>query len=490
MQALDRLITEQWQDVYTLFSISRTVPFRLQNKGSDWITIQAVTTQPSPLSNEGVVLRTFDSLIITPEGGGCWVRVTNNTVVNAVVTYHPLEGILFQDVSSGSQTTPAQSSSSLAGVAPTMMGELATSDYKRTVNVKFTSGESHIGSRRNINGGNTLPSSISYNNNRAVLQSTSNGGAFLSSTELVKCLSGQQVVLNFSLSSSSTSLVSRWGIGDKTSSTDCIAFSIENGVFGIRWSNGVDSVFTPQSAFNTDKLDGTGKSLSTLDTNMYNEYRIVTGLCNTLPISFEWYSNIKNGYVVAHVIDSQHLRQNQSTSSDSLPLFVSIEGDSTLSLSSMSALVSGDITQEGKEFSVSVDNIDTVATVQSYIMTISNGQLLNGDTSNVVLEPSTFCSDGVRSFKWNIYKNIQLTNAVFNNVDTQDSSVSYDTVATSFTPLQQNIVNTVITSKNQSVDISYLTRNITLYPNDTLTITVTSNGNGTVGCVIRWKEPT
>lgn len=250
MQAMDRLITEQWQDVYTLFSISRTVPFRLQNKGSDWITIQAVTTQPSPLSNEGVVLRTFDSLIITPDGGGCWVRVTNNTVVNAVITYHPLEGILFQDVPSGSQT------------------------------------------------------------------------------------------------------------------------------------------------------------------------------------------------------------------------------------------------QEGKEFSVSVDNIDTVATVQSYIMTISNGQLLNGSTSNVVLEPSTFCSDGVRSFKWNIYKNIQLTNAVFNNVDTHNSSVSYDTVATSFTPLQQNIVYTVITSKNQSVDISYLTRNITLYPNDTLTITVTSNGNGTVGCVIRWKEPT
>lgn len=487
MQAIDRLITEQWVDVYSLFGVSRALPFRLQNKGSDWITIQSVNLQPIASSSDGIVLRTFDSLIITPDGGGCWVRVTNNTVVNAVITYHPMEGILFQDPSSGTQQPTTPSSSSLSGVMPTMMKELPTTDYTPSVVVQFPSGHNHLDRYSVLTGDIVNPATVTYSASEAVIQSPPTGRAFLTSKKNVKCSSGQQIIANFTLSADPLSQTSLWGIGGGTGS--CIAFAIENGIFGILWNNGATSTFIPQTSFNKDKLDGTGSSTKTVDLSSVNEFRIVTGLSNSLPIAFEWYSGVDKGYVTAHVIDSSVIRPLKSTIEDTLPLFIGVVDNSRISVVSMSALVSGKETEVSKQFNFTVSDKNIVATVPTYVASIRNNSLFNGVGNKLRVEilNTTLCSDGARSFKWCVYKNSSLSGASFVDVYT-GSCVSHDVVATSFSTSQQTLLDEIITSKNQSVSVDEIADGVILYPNDTLTLAVSSSGNGTVGCVIRWKE--
>ena len=194
MQAIDKtLVGTNWVDLYTLFGIPLTESFRLQNKGSDWITLQAVATQPAANSLDGIVLETFDSVVITPEAGGAWARVTNNYITNAVITYHPLQGLhdeVYTGEGGGSSTVDG--SVSVKGVRNTLAQELLVGHRNDDINVQFQYNVSYNQDQSDTVGSTSGTATITHSNSMAVLQSTSTGSAFLRSADSIRYFPGHE----------------------------------------------------------------------------------------------------------------------------------------------------------------------------------------------------------------------------------------------------------------------------------------------------------
>ena len=499
MQALDKKLEgTSWTNLYTLFGIPTTESFRLQNKGSDWITLQVVDTQPLPSSNEGVVLETFDSVVITPEGGGAWARVTNDYITNAVITYHPLSGLhdeVYTGQGGGGNST-VDGSVSVKGVRNTLAQELLVSHRNDDINVQFQYNVAPGQDQADTVGSTSGTASITHSNSMAVLQSTSSGSAFLRSVDSIRYFPGHEFAAEMTAIASSGPLgTSTWGIGDNGATGDCVAFTVQDGVFGIRFkSNGV-SQFIPQSSFNGDKADGSGASGKTLITSNLNLYTFRGGWYGILPISFGWYAGSDVGYITLHTIDRTNQQQQPYLSNPTLPMFVEVAGTASLSTASWRGGICG-TTPEGTKadrlFNVSVTDKNVVANALTPVVTLRNNTTFQGKRNHVRARYGTvtLATDGQKAFNWSVFKNAALVGTSYIQKNSATSVSSYDTSATSVSaPIPDNIGGTMM-GKYDNARINLFQGDVTLavYPGETITLAVQSAGNGVVSAFVRWIE--
>ena len=328
MQPQDKQIGLLRADLYALFGIPATETFRLQNKSSDWVTIQAVASQPSAGSADGIVLEPFGNIVITPDGGGAWARVTNDYIATAIVAYHPITGIHDEVYTGGSGnggSSTVEGKVSIKGSRPTLAQEQLVAMRNDDINVQFQYNVPYNQDQADVVGEALNTATITHSNSMAVLQSTSSGSAFLRSVDSIRYFPGHEFAAEMTaVASSGATGSATWGVGDNGSVGDCVAFTTQNGVFGILFkSNGV-SQFIPQTSFNKDKADGTGPSGKTIIPSNLNLYTIRGGWYGILPISFGWYAGDDGDYITLHTIDRTNLQQQPHLSNPTLPVLLSI----------------------------------------------------------------------------------------------------------------------------------------------------------------------
>ena len=297
------------------------------------------------------------------------------------------------------------------------------------------------------------------------------------------------------IASSGVSGSSVWGVGDNGSAGDCVAFAVQDGVFGIRFkSNGVVQ-FIPQSSFNGDKADGTGQSGKTIIPSNLNLYTIRGGWYGILPISFGWYSGSDTGYITLHTIDRTNQQQQPHLSNPTLPMFVEVSGTASLSTASWRGGICG-ATPEGTKadrlFNVSVSDKNIVANALTPVVTLRNNPTFQGKVNHVRARYGTvtLAADGQKTFNWAVFKNPTLVGASFVQKNPQTSVVSYDVSATAISlPIPDNIGGTVM-GKYDNARINLFHGDVTLavYPGETITLAVQSAGNGVVSAFVRWIE--
>ena len=67
---------------------------------------------------------------------------------------------------------------------------------------------------------------------------------------------------------------------------DSLAIGYQNNTFGVLYMQNGTATFTPQSNFNLDKLDGTGKSNFVIDPTKLNIFYIAYGWLGAAPLEF------------------------------------------------------------------------------------------------------------------------------------------------------------------------------------------------------------
>jgi hypothetical protein len=498
LQAIDKtLVGTNWVDLYTLFGIPLTESFRLQNKSSDWVTIQAVASQPSAGSADGTVLEPFGSIVITPDGGGAWARVTNDYIATAIVTYHPITGI--QDevyTGEGGGSSTVDGSVSVKGVRNTLAQELLVGHRNDDINVQFQYNVSYNQDQSDTVGSTSGTATITHSNSMAVLQSTSTGSAFLRSADSIRYFPGHEFSAEMTaIASSGVSGSSVWGVGDNGATGDCVAFTVQNGVFGIRFkSNGVVQ-FIPQSSFNGDKADGTGPSGKTIIPSNLNLYTIRGGWYGILPISFGWYSGSDTGYITLHTIDHTNQQQQPNISNPTLPIFAEVSGTASLSTASWRGGICGatpEDTKANRLFNISVSDKNIVANALTPVVTLRNNSTFQGKVNHVRARYGTvtLAADGQKTFNWAVFKNPTLVGASFVQKNPQTSVVSYDVSATAISPPTPDNIGGTVMGKYDNARINLFQGDVTLavYPGETITLAVQSAGNGVVSAFVRWIE--
>jgi len=494
--AIDKTLTTAWTNLYALFNIPTTESFILQNKGSDWVTLQVVSQQPSVNNTEGIVLRTFDRLRITPDAGGCWARVTNDVVVNAIVVYHPDVGLSEQiGSSSGGSGGEVSGEVSIKGARTTLVQEQLVASRTDHINVQFQYNVPLNQETSDIRGTSSGGATITHQSSMARLQSVSGASAYIQSADSIRYFPGHEFAAEMTALFSSTSGSATFGVGDFGATGDSIAFTSQIGQFGILFkSNGV-SQFIPQSQFNVDKLDGTGTSGKTIDPTKLNLYTFRGGLYGILPLIFGWYAGADVGYVTCHIIDRTNQQTSPHLGNPTLPMFAEVTGEASLSTASWRGGICGETprsTKADRHQNVDVSDKSIVANAITPVITLRNNTVFKGKQNHVKARYGTvtLAVDGTKTFTWYIFKGAALVGANFTPKNTETSTVDYDVTATSITPPYPDNIGGSVMGKYDNARINLFQGDVTLavYPGETITLAVKSTGNGVVSAFVRWIE--
>jgi len=280
------------------------------------------------------------------------------------------------------------------------------------------------------------------------------------------------------------------GLGDSVNSLN---FCFNNSTFGInRRSNSVDN-FIAQSAWNKDKMDGSGASGMTLDPTKGNVYKIQYQWLGFGELNF--YIENPNTGRFAWVHSIQYANSNTSTSllNPSMPLYAKVantSNDSNISLKvpSMAAFVEGALVDLGLINSIS--NSKSAITTETNILTIKNNATFNSILNRKSVTPLFLSSTntGIADVTYRLKLNATLGGAPsFTNISTNTSVVSYDVAGTTVTGGRQVAIFFSQGNTNAQIDL----KNIPIIMNnsDTLTVSATSSGAAISPSVaLTWTE--
>ena len=396
----------------------------------------------------------------------------------------------------GGGSSTVDGSVSVKGVRNTLAQELLVGHRNDDINVQFQYNVAANQDQSDTVGSTSGTATITHSNSMAVLQSTSTGSAFLRSVDSIRYFPGHEFAAEMTaIASSGVSGSSVWGVGDNGATGDCVAFTVQNGVFGIRFkSNGVVQ-FIPQSSFNGDKADGTGPSGKTIIPSNLNLYTIRGGWYGILPISFGWYSGSDTGYVTLHTIDHTNQQQQPNISNPTLPIFAEVGGNASLSTASWRGGICGatpEDTKANRLFNISVSDKNIVANALTPVVTLRNNSTFHGKVNHVRARYGTvtLSTDGQKTFNWAVFRNSTLVGASFVQKNLQTSVVSYDVSATAISPPTPDNIGGTVMGKYDNARINLFQGDVTLavYPGETITLAVQSAGNGVVSAFVRWIE--
>jgi len=272
-------------------------------------------------------------------------------------------------------------------------------------------------------------------------------------------------------------------------------FGYNAAAFGVMYrSNSVDT-WVAKTAWNVDKLDGTGPSGITLLPATGNLYAIEYDASGYGTVT--WYVSCPGGTtspVAVHRVDFGNSLTTPGILNASLPCMASSVNTTNTSaiivrVSNFAAFVDGDIQNVGNRAAAETSKTVTTNTYVP-IMTVRNKATYNSvsNTSGVFLTSISICNNGNRVSTIAIYDGPTLTGASYADASTNTSCVDVDKTATAFTggvlvwSTSMGVVN------DQVIDLRPY--NIYIPPSGFMMIAskCLTNGSNAMSISVNWQE--
>jgi hypothetical protein len=261
----------------------------------------------------------------------------------------------------------------------------------------------------------------------------------------------------------------------------------------LRRANGTE-YFTPQSSWNTDKLDGTGSSGMTLDPTKGNIFMI----------NFQWYGfGTINWYIsdwntarfiLVHKENYENRNITTSTQNNIFPVYYKVTNTTNnmniiLKSSSFAGFIEGKIYYMGPQY-----GIDASKAIQSTnftpILTIRNRSIFNAKKNwiPIHLQSMSIAGNNSQPIIIVLCRNSILTNTSYQNINTINSCIEYDTSADTIQVGSQ--IQTMVLNVNGVINYNLIPNNIILVPGEYITIAAKfiSAGNASLGVSLNWFE--
>lgn len=280
------------------------------------------------------------------------------------------------------------------------------------------------------------------------------------------------------------------GLGDNVNG---FFFGYNGTSFGInRRSNSSDN-YIPQTDWNKDKMNGTGRSGVTLDPTKGNVYKIQYQWLGFGAINFYIESQVTGSFVLVHQISYANQNTTTSVLNPSMPVSFSVSNTTNntnivVRVPSIAAFVEGNLTDSG--LVNAINNQKSGVTTRLNILTIRNNATFGGIANRKFVEPlflsisNTSNADAVFS----IILNATLGGVpLYTDISSGTSVVSYDVAGTTIANGRLVAVFYVNGNTQSQIDL----KNVPLILNalDTLTVSATSSGAAILAsCGITWSE--
>lgn len=281
------------------------------------------------------------------------------------------------------------------------------------------------------------------------------------------------------------------------SGEDGFWFGYKGTDFGVAMLRGGVETFYPQTAWNKDKLDGTGVTGFDLVPSNLNIYKISYGWLGIAPIFFSVYSGSDNGWVLCHVIDFVNTQSFPHILNPSLPVQAKCSrssgtgNDLQIKTSSWRAGIVGEeneLNSSSRVFSKTVIS-KIVSTTETPVITLRNNTTFQSKNNQVKIELMVvnFTTDGAKAVVFTGRKGATLTGATFNAVDVNNSTMSFDVAATSFTGGTEGAATVLGKVDRARTDVRGT--GLVIYPGETFLITGKAAGTTSdVSVSVRWVE--
>ena len=252
--------------------------------------------------------------------------------------------------------------------------------------------------------------------------------------------------------------------------------------------------WTTQANWNKDVMDGTGDSGMTLDKTKGNVYQIKYQWLGFGRVSFYVEHGSDGEFELVHTIDYANANTTPSVFNPSLPLCIMVSNSSNTSdivmyTSSMGGFIEGKT--NGNQIHHGADGSNaSVDTTEIPILTIHNKDVYQGklNRNQIKLIFAEISSEHTKPMIFKFKFNAVLIGASFQDVDTGDSMVSFDTSATAVSGGDSQL--TARLAKSDSRNLPLTDTSFFMNPGDSLTITAqtTSGTGGEAGGSFNFEE--
>lgn len=252
--------------------------------------------------------------------------------------------------------------------------------------------------------------------------------------------------------------------------------------------------WTPQTAWNRDKMDGAGPSGQTLDHTKGNVYKIQYQWLGFGSIVFSVEISGTGMFQIVHVIEYANLNTSPSINNPTLPIsFISknIANDTNIKVqgSSIAAFIEGRNDANGIPHSHS--NAKTgIGVVETNLVTIRNKLIYQGAINRISVIP-TFLSvsvDNVNDARVTLIRQGNVAGAVAWVDHGTNESVAEIDVAGGVVTGGTEVFSTLV-PKNSADQIALKQFNIELHPGESLVVSATSGGgNGAFSAILNWSD--
>ncbi len=333
---------------------------------------------------------------------------------------------------------------------------------------------------------------VTQSDSKALLQTgaSANSSAALETLDALRYTPGVGALVRFTAIfttgvANSTQII---GIGDDT---DGFFFGYNGTSFGIlRRQNGSDS-WTPQTAWNKDKFDGTGLSGVTLDKTKGNVYAIRYQWLGFGAIDFLIENPTTGKAVVVNRIEYANANTNPSIYNPTLPVFAKVTNTTNttnivLQTPSAMAFIEG-IPSSALNTRNSIVGSKVAVTTQEAVLTIRNKSIFQTHTNRVRIRFDFLsCSgDGTKFTTFKLIKNGMLTDTSYTSISANTSVIEYDTAGT-YTTGGQTLMT--FQCQSQALQILLDSLNLMLAPGDWITVTASASVASDVFVSFTWRE--
>lgn len=252
--------------------------------------------------------------------------------------------------------------------------------------------------------------------------------------------------------------------------------------------------FIPQTAWNTDRFDGTGPSGQTIDPTKGNVFAVQFQYLG-YGDAFFYIANGNTGRLqLVHIVRNANTRTSTVLRNPNLYLTWESRNTGTGTSREMrgasgGAFVEGPVRFLGTQFAA-LGTKTCSAGVETPVVTLRASTVygIRQSTAQLQIDRFSVSCDGTKTVDFRVYKNATLVAAQFQRVDITTSASDYDSAATSVSVGAGNLAYSFSVQKTGNATESVTDLALFLQAGDTLTITAQSVNATDVSGSIIWVE--
>lgn len=248
------------------------------------------------------------------------------------------------------------------------------------------------------------------------------------------------------------------------------------------------NTWVAQTAWNKDKMDGTGISGMTLDTTKGNVYQIQYQWLGYGQIRFYIEHDTDGEFELVHTINYANTSAIPSIDDPTLPLCMSVSNaannsDIIMYSSSWAGFTEGKLNGSPIRRAIFGEQTSVGAT-ELPVLVIHNREVYQGRENRVQVQISFIAvstSSGNKPVTIRMYENPTLTNASYNDIDTADSVIEFDIAATAVAGGAFQLSVPLQDSDRELIDVSNL--RFIIHPGNSFAVTAQQTTGGTASTV-------